>query len=82
MQLEYQVGVGGMGSLDPLFRVTNSSSGQTHTHTHTHTHTYTGFETLAQSTDWVTSPSPPKVSLLPYFRLLPQHRLTGRKGRM
>lgn len=76
MQLEYQVGVGGMGSLDPLFRVTNSSSGQTHTHT------YTGFETLAQSTDWVTSPSPPKVSLLPYFRLLPQHRLTGRKGRM
>ena len=78
MQLEYQVGVGGMGSLDPLFRVTNSSSRQTHTHTHT----YTGFETLAQSTDWVTSPSPPKVSLLPYFPLLPQHRLTGRKGRM
>ena len=78
MQLEYQVGVGGMGSLDPLFRVTNSSSGQTDRHTHT----YTGFETLAQSTDWVTSPSPPKVSLLPYFRLLPQHRLTGKKGRM
>ena len=37
VQLEYQVGVGGMGSLDPLFRVTNSSSQQTHTHTHTHT---------------------------------------------
>ena len=37
VQLEYQVGVGGMARLDPLFRVTNSSSEQTDTHTHTDT---------------------------------------------
>lgn len=67
MQLEYQVGVGGMGSLDSLFRESPILAQDKQTDTHT----YTGFETLAQPTDWVTSPSPPKVSLLPYFRLLP-----------
>ena len=38
MQLEYQVGLGGMGRLEPLFRVTSSSSEQTDRQTDTQIH--------------------------------------------
>ena len=82
--LEYQVRVGGMGHLEPLSRESLIPAQRTHTHTHTHR----GFKTPAQPADWVASPSPSEVQprksafFLTFGCSSPQHRLTGRKGKM